>query len=433
MTTSFGSTAPFAEPLWYSRNASPHYLDSHKRLRAYVREYVENDLKPHAAEIERTGTVPAEVRRRYVEKGFAIPHPPRKEYMGGLTLPGGVAPEEWDTFHSLVLNDELNRVAYTGVLWGLNAGNGIGVPPILNFGNEEQKRSYLPRVATGEIRFCLGITEPDAGSDVQGLKTAATRSGDKYIVNGAKKWITNGVFADYCTAAVRTGGPGRSGLSLLIIPLNAKGVTRRKMENSGVNASGSTYIEFDDVEVPVKNLIGRENHGFGYIMSNFNPERLSLACTALRLARICAEDAYDYATHRETFGTPLINNQIIRAKFSKFGQLIEPAHAFMEQLAHHIEFSERTGRPINIGGMTALLKVMSTRCLEKVCREAQQVMGGAGYARSGKGSRIEQISRDVRVYVVGGGSEEIMSDLAVRQEMKDLKALATERKEVSKL
>ncbi|KAJ9629406.1 hypothetical protein H2203_001779 [Taxawa tesnikishii (nom. ined.)] len=401
MNASFGSTAPYAEPLWYSRDISPYYKSSHRALRGYVRTYVETHLAPYAAEIERAGDIPASVRASYVAHGFAIVHPPKEEYMGSMTLPAGIPPAEWDTFHSIVVSDELTRVGYSGVTWGLNGGNGIGCPPIANFGSEAQKAYFLPRVAKGEIRFCLGITEPDAGSDVAGLRTTAERKGDVFVVNGAKKWITNGIWADYCTTAVRTGGPGRGGLSLLIIPLESKGVSRRRMENSGVHASGSTYITFEDVEVPVENLIGKENRGFAYIMANFNPERLGLASAALRLSRVCVEDAWNYALSRETFGSPLIAKPIILAKFSKFGRLIEPVQAFMEQLAYHVEVSKATGKSVNIGGMTALLKVMSTRCLEKVCREAQQVMGGAGYARSGKGSRIEQISRDVRVYVVG--------------------------------
>lgn len=155
-------------------------------------------------------------------------------------------------------------------------------------------------------------------------------------------------------------------------------------------------------------------------MLDFNPERLGMASACIRLSRVCVEDAFNYAVRRETFGQPLINNQIIRAKFSKFGQLIEPCQAFLEQLAYTIQLNERTGRNIDVGGMTALLKVMSTRCLEKVCREAQQVLGGAGYNKAGKGARIEAISRDVRVFVVGGGSEEILRELAVKQEVKFL-------------
>ena len=196
---------------------------------------------------------------------------------------------------------------------------------------------------------------------------------------------------------------------------------------------GSTFITFEDVEVPVENLIGRENHGFQLIMSNFNPERLSLATAALRLARVCAQDAYTYACERETFGKKLIEHPGIKSKIATFGILIEPAHSFLEQLCYIIETSRVTGKEVNVGGMTALLKVMSTRCLERVCREAQQIMGGAGYAKTGRGARIEQISRDVRVHVVGGGSEEIMLDLAVRQEARDVKLRAQRLAAGSKL
>lgn len=155
---------------------------------------------------------------------------------------------------------------------------------------------------------------------------------------------------------------------------------------------------------------------------DFNSERLALASASLRLARVCAEDAFNYAVQRETFGSPLIEKQVIQAKIFKFGLMIEPAYAFMEQLVHILETTKhRASDDVNIGGMTALLKVMSTRALEKSVREAQQILGGAGYNKSGKGARIEQISRDARVHVVGGGSEEIMAGLALREETKALR------------
>lgn len=230
-----------------------------------------------------------------------------------------------------------------------------------------------------------------AGSDVAGIKTTAEKKGDHYVVNGSKKWITNAVWADYVTAAVRTGGSGAAGVSLLIIPLKAPGVTTRQMHNSGVGASGSTFITFEDVTVPLENLLHKENRGFEVIMSNFNAERKSIATSAIRLSRVCAEDAWRHACTRETFGHKLIENPIIRAKFVKMGRMIEPAQAFLEQLTWLIELSRKDGRAdsdgTRIGGMTALLKVMSTRCLEKCVREAQQVMGGLGYAKGGKGGR----------------------------------------------
>ncbi len=264
-----------------------------------------------------------------------------------------------------------------------------------------------------------------------------------YIVNGAKKWITNAIFADFCTAAVRTGGTGRTGIAALVIPLKAPGVTCTKMENSGVNASGSTFIEFDDVEVPISNLLGEENRGFDIIMSNFNHERLWLACTSLRMARVCVEDAYSHALRRETFGKPLIANQVILAKFADFARNIEPVHAYMESIVYLTEHERKrkglrrqggsllTGPgevaqevDVNVGSMIATLKTSAGRVLERVNRDAQQIMGGAGYSRTGKGARIEQISRDVRVMVVGGGSDEILSELAVKLETKELQRLS---------
>jgi alkylation response protein AidB-like acyl-CoA dehydrogenase len=191
-------------------------------------------------------------------------YPMPANYLNGIRLPANIEADEWDGFHDLIVLDEVARCGYLGVIWGLACGNSIGAPPLINFGNEEQKERFLPKILNGSIRFCLAVTEPDgelpmlrpfplkpecwlllflslAGSDVAGLLTTAERRGDKYIVNGAKKWITNGVYADYCTAAVRTGGEGRSGVSALIIPLKAPGVTCRKMENSGVAASGKCF------------------------------------------------------------------------------------------------------------------------------------------------------------------------------------------------
>ncbi|KAE8166589.1 acyl-CoA dehydrogenase/oxidase [Aspergillus tamarii] len=425
-------TAPYSEPLLPQLDIkNPYYTDLHHSLRAYVRNYVESSIAPYAHEWEAAGQVPEPVRRRHCELGFGIIHPlTTVEDAAGLSLPNNVPRDKWDTWCSLIVADELTRTGYVGVIWGLGGGNGIGCPPIARFGTPEQRQRWLPSVAKGDIRFCLGITEPDAGSDVASISTTARREGDFYVVNGAKKWITNGIWADYCTAAVRTGGPGKGGISLLVIPLAAPGVTRRRMYNSGVHASGSTFIELDDVRVPVDHLIGEENKGFPLIMSNFNPERLSLACASLRLARVCAEDAFHYATQRETFGAPLITRQAIQSKIFKFGLMIEPAYAFLEQLVNIIELTkDRPTDDVRIGGMTALLKVMSTRALEKSVREAQQILGGAGYNKAGKGARIEQISRDSRVHVVGGGSEEIMMGLALQEETK---ALRTRRKALEK-
>ncbi|KAL2848884.1 acyl-CoA dehydrogenase/oxidase [Aspergillus pseudoustus] len=416
---------PFSEALWLSRGYSPYYDESHRRLQKEIRQYVETSIAPFCEQWEKQGFVPPEVYQRHAELGYvaATPYPLAVAHVGAQRLPGRISPDKWDTFHDLILIDEIARCGYLGVIWALGCGNSIGGPPVITFGNDEQKKRFLPGMLTGKTRFCLGVTEPDAGSDVAGLSTTAERRGDVYIVNGAKKWITNGIFADYCTAAVRTGGAGTTGISALIIPLKARGVTCRKIENSGVSASGSTYIEFDDVQVPVTNRLGNENEGFPIIMHNFNHERLWLACTALRMARVCAEDAYRHAITRETFDKPLIENQIIRAKFAEMGRLVDSAYAWMEQLVHMSQAAKQSSTDAAMGGLFANLKVLAGRTLEKVNRESQQVLGGLGYSKQGRGARIEQISRDVRVMVVGGGSEEILSELALNQEIKAMARL----------
>ncbi|KAJ5103937.1 hypothetical protein N7532_004466 [Penicillium argentinense] len=417
------SNIPFADPLWLNRQISPFYKDSHRRLQREVREYVDTNISPFCEAWEKTGVIPAEVLKKHAELGYTAvaSFPLAADYLEGQRLPGDINPNEWDGFHDIIVIDELARCGYLGIVWALGCGNSIGGPPLILRANEEQKRRFLPDMLRGNIRFCLGITEPDAGSDVAGITTTAERKGDVYIVNGAKKWITNGIFADYCTTAVRTGGEGTQGVSALIIPLKLPGVTCRKIENSGVHASGSTYIEFDEVQVPVANLLGEENEGFPVIMKNFNHERLWLACTALRMARVCAEDAYQHAISRETFGKKLIENQVIRSKFSMMARNLDSAYAWMEQLVYIEEESKKSGVDSGMGGLFANLKVLAGRTLERVNREAQQVMGGLGYSKNGRGARIEQISRDLRVMVVGGGSEEILSELAVSQEIKSMK------------
>ncbi|KIX97747.1 uncharacterized protein Z520_06525 [Fonsecaea multimorphosa CBS 102226] len=429
----FGSTIPYAEPAWYqSPNTSPFYNESHRQLRQYIRQYVEENLIPYAEEWEAAGGVPKEVFERHARLGFvaASIYPVAAEYLGAFgqyeaqTLPMGIPAHKWDLFHDFIMHDELSRVGYMGALWALNGGNTIGVPPIINFGTKEQKDRLLPKFLRGHLRACLGITEPDAGSDVSGIKTTATLSDDGqfFIVNGFKKWITNGLWCDYMVAAVRTGceaARGTGDLSALIISLAAEGVTCRRLHNSGVSASGSTFVELDDVKVPRENLLGGSEglgKGFRMVLSNFNHERFVIAVQSLRLSRLCFEDAYSYARRRETFGKPLLSNQIIRFKLGNMSMLIESIQAQLETLLYHASVVPGA-LDTTMGGDFARIKVHSARALELCVREAQQILGGLGYSRGGVGGRVEQISRDVRVMVVGGGSDEILTDLVIRQAM----------------
>lgn len=332
--------------------------------------------------------------------------------------PGQAKTDEMDIFHAIILQEEAHRCPCTGVIWGMYAGHGIGLSPVLYFGSEEQKQRFLPSASEAKERWCLGITEPEAGSDVAGIRTTAVLSDDKryYTVSGSKKWITGGLWADYMTAAVRTGpiDSRASGISLLVIPLDSPGVKRRRINVSGLRASGSTFFELKDVKVPVGNLIGKEGHGFKYVMANFNPERFNLAVMSIRLARNCIEEAWKHAMARKTFGKPLMSHQIIRAKFASMIRAVESCHAWIEEIAWHIKTTPNAYEQASVGARIALVKVQAARVLESCVREAQMIFGGLGMTRDGKGKVVEQLSRDMRVFVVGGGSEEILDDLSIR-------------------
>ncbi|KAL0766422.1 hypothetical protein CaCOL14_010867 [Colletotrichum acutatum] len=412
----YGNPAPFAEPAWYNSLTSPYYDESHRRVRDYVRKYIEEHIAPNIQEWEEKGHVPDEAKVHFAKSGLAFPELPR-QYAGDIPLPGNVPAGKWDIFHSLVVSYEASRIWAAGVSVGLNGGTTIGVPPIIHHGTGEQKRWWLPGLVTGETTFCLGCTESTGGSDLANLKTTAIKSDDGtyYTVNGHKKWITGAIRASHMTTAVRTGGPGIKGISVLVIPLNLPGVSRRKISNSGWNAGDSTWVTLDNVKVPANHLIGQENAGFQYIMTNFNKERFILAVLMNGQARICLEDAWAYALDRHTFGKPLMYHQIIRHKLITMARYIESHWAWLEQIAYHAHATGSMGT--ELASRIAMAKIHGGRLLELANREAQQIFGGAGYQRGGVGARVEQISRDLRVNIVGGGSEEIITDLAVRQEM----------------
>lgn len=382
---------------------------------------------PDHLDWEAAGEVPREVALKYAASGMAFSDVPLRYRPKQFHTVAGIPFENLDTFHGLIMTDEGSRFE-GGVNISLAGASSIGVPPIVNHGTEEQKQAWLPGLFTWETSFCLGITEPTGGSDVSNIKTTAkkTTDGQYYIVNGHKKWITGAPWATHMTTAVRTGGPGLSGISLLVIPLkNILGISMRKIYNSGQNAGGSSWITLEDVKVPATNLLGKENHGFRYIMTNFNKERFLLCVGCNRKSRTCLSHALAYAHERETFGNPLINYQIIRHKLTTMAREVEAHWAWMEQIAYHVSTSPEGWQSADVAGRIALAKVMGGRMLEMCAREAQQVFGGAGYAKEGIGRQVEQITRDLRMMVVGGGSEEIMNDLSWREESKRSKQLGS--------
>lgn len=378
------------------RAPSPFMGETHRAWRESLRRFIERELMPHVTEWDEAEHVPREV---FLKAGaFGLLGAGYPEKYGGWS-------EGFDRFHGIVTSEELARMGAGGVSTALMV-HGIGLPPILAIGSDEMKARIAPPVLRGEMQISLAITEPDAGSDVANIATRAERRGDHYVVNGAKMFITGGMSSHWATTAVRTGGDGAGGISLLLIDLNAKGVTRTPLKKQGWWASDTAALYFDDVEVPAEHLIGGLGQGFAGIMRNFNGERLGMASGAAASARVCIEDAARWAQQRRTFGKRLADHQVIRHKIAEMVQRVNATTAYLEQCAWRVEQGETPVMDL------CLLKVQATQTLEFCAREATQIMGGAGYMR---GSRIERIYREVRVNAIGGGSEEIMRDLAARQ------------------
>jgi acyl-CoA dehydrogenase len=379
---------------WRAR--SPHYGETHEGLAQSVRRFVAQEIAPHIDRWEAEGELPRDLHVKAAQAGIL-----------GLRYPeeyGGHS-DGFDIFHGLVLTEELAAVGAGGLGASLMT-HGIGLPPVLALGSDDLKRRIAPPVLAGEKIIALGITEPSGGSDVAALRTTAVRDGDAYIVNGSKMFITSGMRADWLTCAVRTGGPGAGGISLLLIDMASDGVARTRLDKMGWRCSDTAAIYFNDVRVPAANLIGPENGGFIGIMRNFNSERLGMAMGCCAYARVCLAEAADWAQNRETFGKPLVGHQAIRIKLADMARRINTTQAWVDQCAWTV--SNDCAQPADF----AMLKVQATQMLERVARDAAQILGGASYIT---GSKVERIYREVRVNAIGGGSEEIMLDLAGRQ------------------
>eukprot|EP00455_Lapot_gusevi_P041973 TRINITY_DN492_c0_g1_i10.p1 TRINITY_DN492_c0_g1~~TRINITY_DN492_c0_g1_i10.p1 ORF type:complete len:462 (+),score=178.81 TRINITY_DN492_c0_g1_i10:81-1388(+) len=419
----YGSLVPYGDPTWYQGWHSPYYNKSHAELRAYTRAWVEKHITPNCHEWDENKELPRQVFVECAKAGLLPPcvGPILKSQDLTYPLPCGLTPETFDVFHEIVVVDEFARSGSGGVLWSLFAGLAIGLPPVMLFGNDQLRERVVKPCLSGEKIICLAITEPSVGSDVAQLKATAKLSpdGKHYIVNGIKKWITNGVYADFFTVAVRTGGPGHGGISMMVLERGMKGVTTRQMKCSGVWPSGTALVTFDNVMVPVENVIGQVNQGFKYIMYNFNHERFSLFCVqATRFARVCLEEAMTHAMRRETFGKKLIDHPVIRNKLAHMARQIEATQAFLENVAFQMLKMDKQEAMSKLGGPIALLKAQSTLTFEMCAREAAQIMGGIAYTRGGLGEKVERLYREVRAYAIPGGSEEIMLDLGIRQAIK---------------
>jgi len=330
-----------------------------------------------------------------------------------------VKASEFDAFHEMIAHDEVVRLGCPGLNDGLASGLVIGLPAVITFAPKELRDKVVPECLLGEKRICLAISEAVAGSDVAGIQTTAVKSpcGQFYIVNGTKKWITNGTFSDYFVTAVRTGGNGIGGISLLLIE-RSEGLETEAIKTSYSPAAGTAFITFDNVKVPIGNLLYKENQGFRCIMANFNHERWVICVGVTRASRLVVEECFKWSNQRRVFGKRLISQPVIRQKFARMVAAVEGCQNWLENLTYQMlkmDYKEQANR---LAGPIALLKYQCTRVASLVADEASQIFGGRAISRSGMGQVVERFARSQKFAAILGGSEEIMADLGIRQSLR---------------
>jgi acyl-CoA dehydrogenase len=380
-----------------ARLYNPALNETHEEWRQQLRRFIEREIMPFAAEWEEQGKIPDEIFPKAGQQGlFALGYP---EQYGGLE-------QGLDIWHSHIVHEELARTGCGGVAAALTVHN-ISLPSVLAYAQESIRQEVGPAVISGEKRISLGLTEPGGGSDVASLSTTAQKNGDVYVVNGSKTFITGGMYASWVSTAVRTGGSGAGGVSVLLIPTDLPGVQRTALDKKqGWWASDTATFYFDNVEVPEHFLLGEENAGFKVLMNNLNHERLGLIVDMEAFSRVCLEEAVNWSRERRTFGRRLADHQVIRHKVAKMKQRINALQAMLQACTVQVDAG------VANAGDIAMLKVQASETMEFCAREAMQILGGASYIR---GNKVERIYRDVRVNAIGGGSEEILHDLAARQ------------------
>lgn len=369
----------------------PAYTEEHQAFRALVRRFVETEVTPHVEAWEEAKSFPRALYRKAGEVGLL-----------GVGYPEAYGGTPADIFYSIVLCEEVAKAGSGGVSAGL-LSHGIAIPPIVALGSAALKAKVVPTVIRGEKIAALAVTEPSGGSDVANLQTTARREGEHFVVSGSKTFITSGMRADFYTVAVRTGGEGMGGISLLLIDRDTPGFTATPLEKMGWWASDTATLYFDECRVPVSNLIGEENQGFFGLMLNFNHERIAIAANAYAFSVVCYEEAVAWARERVTFGRPLLSRQVIRHKLVDMAMHIHSTRCFLEATAYRVMQGESPIAEI------CMLKNHATQCLEHCAKEAVQILGGAGYIR---GAKSERVYRETKVLAIGGGAEEIMKELA---------------------
>jgi acyl-CoA dehydrogenase len=389
-----------------------------------VRRFTLERITPNVAQWEEAGEIPRALYREAAAIGLlGLGYP---EELGGTPAPFAL--------RNALSTTMAHHSGSGGVMASLFSLN-IGLPPVLRYGRPEVQQEAIPPVLRGEQIAALAITEPGGGSDVAALRTTARRAGGDWVIDGEKVFITSGMRADWITMAVRTGdaggmepprfaapqgglGPlgrsggakGAGGISMILVPGDSLGLSRTKLDKMGWWSSDTAHLRMDGVRVPARYLLGEEGAGFRIIMTNFNGERLGMSAMALGFARACFDEALDWARQRKTFGSALVEKQVIRHKLVDMQMRIASTAAWLDAVTAMAD--AKLESTADFVAQVCMLKNHATQTMQFCADQAVQILGGMGYMR---GTRSERIYREVKVMMIGGGAEEVMKDLAARQ------------------
>jgi len=366
------------------------------QLRELVRRFVKAEVVPYLSDWERAGEVPRELHRKAAELGLL-----------GIGFPEHAGGSGGDLLDTVAVTEELIQAGGSSGLAAALFTHAIALPHIVAAGDPALIDRFVRPTLAGSTIGSLAVTEPDAGSDVAALRTRAVRDGDHYVVNGSKTYITSGARADFVTTAVRTGEPGYGGISLLVVERGTPGFTvTRRLEKMGWHCSDTAELSFVDARVPAANLVGPENGGFAQIMRQFQVERITMAVQAYATAQRCLDLTLEWVRQRETFGRPLIQRQVVRHKLVEMARLTDVARIYVRDVAARVNRDEECVAQVCFAKNTAVA------ACDAVVDEAVQLHGGFGYLRD---AEVERHYRDSRILGIGGGTTEIMTELAAKR------------------
>ncbi len=364
-------------------------------LREVAREFTRREVTPYLQDWEDAGEVPRELHRAAAKHGLL-----------GISFPVEVGGEGGDLLDSIAVMEAMFAEGASSGLMAALFTSGIALPHLAASGNADLVDRFVRPALAGELIGSLAITEPGGGSDVAGLRTAARRDGDHFVVNGTKTFITSGVRADFVTTAVRTGAPGHAGISLVVVEKDTPGFTvDRSLSKTGWHCSDTAELGYADVRVPTANLVGAENTGFAQIAEQFVVERIALAVHGYGIATRSLALTATYCRERETFGRPLIANQVVRQRLVEMRRQVEVARSYVHEVARRHVAGE------DVVAEACLAKQTAVECASYVCDQAVQLHGGTGYLH---GTEVERHYRDARILPIGGGATEVLTDLAAR-------------------